>query len=86
MLNRVTCSTCSSELLVEKYSPEHTSIQWAGPSRKCPELAAQGEVGSGTMNRICATLRRRIDELASDGRIPISVRSYPVPGRVDQVM
>ncbi|MEE3849664.1 hypothetical protein VZC37_04935 [Gordonia sp. LSe1-13] len=86
MLDEVSCDSCSNRVLVEKYSPEHTSIQWIDPdSSACRVFAQQRDCADGSpgkVQRTCSMLRATIDRLADAGTIPISSRSYPTPGRI----
>jgi len=67
----VTCRTCDNQVLVEKFSPVHTSVQWLAPAEEaCPEFAHAS--GAGTPSRhvpTCGALRRSIDEAVRAGRV-----------------
>jgi hypothetical protein len=44
----VRCARCSAAVLVAKFSPQHTSVQWtAASAASCPEFAARAAVGAG---------------------------------------
>ncbi len=84
----ITCSQCGTTVLAEKYSPQHTSVQWLEDSEAaCPRLreAASGGPGAGqrgTTDRICPALHATIDQAVHDGTLKISRRAEPVPGRL----
>lgn len=72
-------------MLVEKYSEAHTSVQWLGDAeRSCPEFAQLAAAGEHSMFiPTCGALRGSIDDAVDDGRVGLSLRSYPTPGRLD---
>lgn len=80
----IDCRLCGNTVLVEKYSNQHTSIQWLEESatscQRFAEKVARGEA-LGT-DESCSALNASIDGAAADGQIPLSRRSYPVPGRL----
>ncbi|MGB3301594.1 hypothetical protein [Gordonia sp. (in: high G+C Gram-positive bacteria)] len=81
----VTCATCSNKVLVEKFSPIHTSIQWTTDARtSCPEFVAAAEQGQD-MDSFpgCTALRASIDDQVRTGKIPTnSFRAEPTPGQI----
>lgn len=54
------CETCGRGVLVEKFSPAHTSIQWRSDASGCP-LIAEAPHAFGDHQRACSALRRTID-------------------------
>ena len=54
------CDECGRRVLIEKFSPAHTSIQWIGDAGDCPVIAAQ-QRAVGHADRGCEVLRHRID-------------------------
>jgi hypothetical protein len=83
-MESVRCNSCGNRVLVEKYSEAHTSIQWLEDAdRACPEFAeARTEVGR-PWTPTCHKLRESIDDLTISGQLGLSLRSYPVPGRLE---
>ncbi|NLG48006.1 hypothetical protein [Gordonia sp. (in: high G+C Gram-positive bacteria)] len=81
----VTCRTCSNRVLVEKFSPVHTSVQWTDDSRTaCPEFARLTAEGTD-VNHVpsCLKLRDSIDEQVRLGNVPTDTyRVEPTPGRI----
>ncbi|MGK8523932.1 hypothetical protein ACRS6B_21360 [Nocardia asteroides] len=61
---------------VEKFSPQHTSVQWtAAAVAACAEFAG----ADSARVRICAALRDSIEAAVAGGRVPISTRDRDVP-------
>lgn len=56
----LTCDTCGTAVLVEKFSSAHTSIQWTGDTQQCP-VRASAELTFEDVTRPCASLRATID-------------------------
>jgi len=81
----VTCRTCGTDVLAEKYSEAHTSIQWlTDAARSCPRLYTDTGAGhTPAWVPSCTELRATIDDLAHRGVMPISHRSQPVTGPGD---
>ncbi|MGW4339348.1 hypothetical protein ACWEK5_42150 [Rhodococcus koreensis] len=81
----VECRRCGNAVLVEKYSEAHTSVQWLGDAEQtCPEFALRAQEGEHSMFvPTCSALRGSIDDAVEDGRVGLSLRSYPTPGRLD---
>jgi len=69
----VACGRCGAEVLVAKFSPQHTSVQWdAAAVLRCAEFAAA--VAGGTPSPLiatCASLRASIDAAVADGRVEV---------------
>lgn len=80
----ITCRLCQNTVMVEKYSNQHTSIQWLEDSAtSCQRFAdklARGDL-LGT-DESCPALIATIDSAAAAGEIELSRRSYPTPGKL----
>lgn len=71
-LRPLSCRDCSVHVLVKKLSPEQTSIQWTGPTTRCPEIAARAADGEHPAEiDTCPRLRSSIDEAIGEGRLPV---------------
>lgn len=72
----VTCRTCATCVLVEKFSPQHTSVQWtASAVAACAEFTG----ADSARMRTCAALRDSIDAAVAGGRIEVGTRDGDVP-------
>nr|WP_124711304.1 hypothetical protein [Gordonia insulae] len=75
-MQELTCGTCGTTVLAEKFSPSHTSIQWLDDARhSCPEFArliAAGDHISAIPT--CPALRNTIEEAARRGLIATDSR------------
>ncbi len=79
-MQRVVCRRCSTTGLAEKYSEEHTSVQWlSDASADCPVIRS-AEAEGQEIGAVCSVLYESIDTAVRDGQIPFSQRSEPVPG------
>lgn len=70
----IACDRCAAVVLVTKFSPQHTSVQWSPTSvRACAEFAARSAAGEQTA-RIdsCASLRDCIDRATGEGRLEVT--------------
>ncbi len=54
------CEKCGTRVLVEKFSPVHTAVQWTADARECPVISAR-RLGIGERERGCEALHRSID-------------------------
>lgn len=84
-MQELSCATCGNRVLVEKYSPTHTSVQWLDDAESaCPEFARHAALGVHSTNiPTCTALRGSIEDAAMRGLLPTDApRSYPVPGRL----
>ncbi|MCZ2528265.1 hypothetical protein ACFW9F_23155 [Streptomyces sp. NPDC059506] len=62
------CGRCGGRVQVEKYSWQHTSVQWTAASRAgCAELRGAGGGSAGS----CGALRESIRRAALDGLITV---------------
>ncbi|NDZ78096.1 MULTISPECIES: hypothetical protein [unclassified Streptomyces] len=61
----VECAACGNQVLCEKFSMAHTSVQWtADASAVCAEYQDP--------MRTCAALRDSIDRAVGDGRLAVA--------------
>ncbi|ORI15532.1 hypothetical protein [Rhodococcus sp. 1168] len=84
-MQNLSCKHCGNRVLVEKYSPTHTSIQWLSDAETaCPEFAQQAALGVPSIYiPTCSALRDSIEQAAHEGIVETDApRSYPVPGRL----
>jgi hypothetical protein len=72
-VQEIDCDRCGAEVLVAKFSPEHTSVQWSAAAvRKCPEFGAKVAAGEQTaLIDGCASLRMSIDRAVLAGRLDV---------------
>jgi hypothetical protein len=70
----VGCERCGAEVLVAKFSRQHTSVQWSRPSvRACAEFAARAAAGEQTaLIDSCGSLRDSIDRAVANGHLEVS--------------
>lgn len=73
-LREVACGRCGAMVLVTKFSPQHTSVQWSGKAvAACEEFAARTAAGEQTaLISTCASLRDSIDRAVLEGRLQVS--------------
>ncbi|MFI5080877.1 MAG: hypothetical protein ACHQCE_07390 [Streptosporangiales bacterium] len=71
---RVECDRCAAAVLVVKFSPQHTSVQWSAASvRACAEFSARVATGEqSALIGTCGSLREAIDRAVSQGRLEVS--------------
>ena len=69
----VTCQRCGTEVLVEKYSWQHTNIQWTAPSAEvCPEVRAKVARGlPASRAPHCPHLREAVHQAAVSGLVEV---------------
>lgn len=61
------CRACGSRVQVQKFSWQHTSVQWTSEVRAgCPELHDEAEAVG-----VCAALRDTVEQAALDGVVPV---------------
>ncbi|WP_067544355.1 hypothetical protein [Nocardia crassostreae] len=64
-------------VLAEKFSPQHTSVQWNTAARAaCTELT-----GNGLASHTCSALRASIDAAVAAGDLGVSTRDVDVRTR-----
>ncbi|WP_314036942.1 hypothetical protein [Dietzia sp. CH92] len=86
-MQKIDCDHCGITVAAEKYSPEHTGVQWLDDARACPLLRADDtgmaadlrSSGTSSSNR-CPSLYATIDRAVEDGTLPYSYRTEPVRG------
>ena len=68
-LQPVDCRFCHVSVLVKKFGPEHTSVQWnSDAARRCAYFAEIRESGGDTAReRGCARLAASIDHAVAEG-------------------
>ena len=74
-MQSLACHTCGARVLVAKYSPAHTSIQWSDEARQSCREIATARPGAYVMR--CEALDRTVDEAVSDGVIRTGHRVDP---------
>ena len=78
LLQPVRCARCGAVVLVAKFSPQHTSVQWtAAATAGCAEFGARTAAGawSGPIEG-CGALRDSIDAAVASGRLAVAPPSY----------
>jgi hypothetical protein len=74
----VECARCGATVVVVKFSPQHTSVQWTAAAVRCcaefRERAAEGTRSAQIEG--CATLRDSIDAAVASGRLAVVPPSY----------
>lgn len=72
-MQSVACRTCGTRVLAEKNGMFHTNIQWL--DGEAPHACTRfGDLS----RRTCPDLHGSVDELASDGTLPVTRRVDPV--------
>ena len=67
----VECGRCGAAVLVAKFSPQHTSVQWSAASvRACAEFSAAGRPSA--LVEGCGSLRDSVDAAVAAGRLEVS--------------
>jgi hypothetical protein len=68
------CDRCGAAVLVAKFSPQHTSVQWNSESmRACAEFSARIAAGEQTaLVDTCVSLRDSIGRAVLEGRLVVS--------------
>ena len=72
-LRRVECDRCGAAVLVAKFSPQHTSVQWSSASvRACAEFGERVAAGEqSALIDTCASLRDSIQEAVRNDRLQV---------------
>lgn len=70
----IDCDRCGAAVLVAKFSPEQTSVQWTPAAvRSCAEFSARVAAGEqSALIASCGSLRASIDRAVLDGRVEVS--------------
>ena len=82
-MQELCCGTCGNRVLVEKYSPSHTSVQWLDDAEAaCPEFARRAAAGEHSKwIPTCGLLRDSIEFATRAGTLRTDeLRNEPVPG------
>ncbi|MEV6065359.1 hypothetical protein AB0L82_02310 [Nocardia sp. NPDC052001] len=73
-MDKVSCRSCGTCVLVEKFSPQHTSVQWNNAAvAACTELST-----TGLRSHTCHALRDSIDAAVAAGELGSSTRDVDV--------
>jgi hypothetical protein len=74
----VRCARCGAVVLVAKFSPQHTSVQWtATATASCAEFGARAAPrAGGAPAEGCCALRDSIDAAVASGRLAVAPPSY----------
>ncbi len=71
----ISCRACGTRVLVEKFSPQHTSVQWSTVAvAACAEFAG----AASARVRTCVALRDSIDAAVAIGALEVSTRDGDV--------
>ncbi len=74
-MEEISCRDCGACVLVEKFGPQHTSVQWNHAAlARCTELRTSDA-------HTCAALRDAIDEAVRSGKLSMSTRDTDVNTR-----
>lgn len=77
----VECAACGNQVLCEKFSIAHTSVQWtADAALVCAEFrdrVAHG--GTSARIRTCRSLRSSIDRAVADGTLTVGTPDSGTP-------
>ncbi|MEU3749237.1 MULTISPECIES: hypothetical protein [Streptomyces] len=70
----VECATCGNQVLCEKFSRAHTSVQWtADAAVVCAEFRDRvGEGATTARIRTCRALRSSIERAVDDGTLEVA--------------
>jgi hypothetical protein len=73
-LREVACDRCAAVVLVTKFSPQHTSVQWSREAvQACAEFSAREAAGErSALIDTCASLRDSIDRAVAEGRLEVT--------------
>jgi hypothetical protein len=72
-LRPVSCAACAASVLVAKFSPQHTAVQWSPAAmRACLEFGVLAAAGEQTaLAEGCHRLRSSIDAAVRGGRLAV---------------
>ncbi|MFB7214910.1 hypothetical protein [Streptomyces sp. NPDC056255] len=84
-MRAVECATCGNQVLCEKFSIAHTSVQWtADAAVVCAEFRDRvGQCGTTARIRTCRALRSSIDRAVEDGTLEIGTLGSGTPEVAD---
>ena len=71
---RVECDRCGAAVLVAKFSPQHTSVQWSlTAAAGCAEFTARAAAGErAALIDTCVNLRDSIDRAVRRGQLEVA--------------
>jgi hypothetical protein len=74
----VGCARCGATVLVAKFSPQHTSVQWTvTATAACAEFRARAAEGTrSALVEGCGSLRDGIDAALASGRLAVAPPTY----------
>jgi hypothetical protein len=75
-MQKLDCGHCGRGVMVEKFSPAHTSVQWLDDTRHCPRICTARR-SLGDSNRTCDALRLTIEEAFQNKVILVSSLEFP---------
>jgi hypothetical protein len=75
-MQRLDCGHCGRSVLVEKFSPAHTSVQWMDDARSCPRIASARR-SLGDVDRGCDALRSTIENAVRKNIVVESTLELP---------
>ncbi|MFD3536221.1 hypothetical protein [Streptomyces sp. NPDC058664] len=77
----VECAACGNQVLCEKFSPAHTSVQWtADAAVVCAEFRDRtGRGGNTALIPTCRALRASIDRAVEAGTLPVGTPESGTP-------
>ncbi|MGW9131893.1 hypothetical protein [Streptomyces sp. NPDC055681] len=70
----LSCHDCGADVLVEKHSLAHTSVQWHTDARGCREFAARRASGTLPVTAVlttCPQLRDSIESAVREGVLAV---------------
>jgi hypothetical protein len=73
-LQEMACDRCAARVLVTKFSPQHTSVQWSlAATAACAEFSAREAAGErSALIDTCASLRDSLDRAVAEGRLEVT--------------
>ena len=73
-LREMACDRCAARVLVTKFSPQHTSVQWRPEATAaCAEFSAREAAGErSALIDTCTSLRDSIDRAVAEGRLQVT--------------
>ncbi|MBF6182862.1 MULTISPECIES: hypothetical protein [Nocardia] len=76
-MEQVSCRSCGTCVAVEKFSPQHTSVQW----NSAAVAACTGLARDGLRSHTCPALRASIENAVAAGELGVSTRDADVRTR-----
>ncbi|MFI8910292.1 hypothetical protein ACIGW4_01520 [Streptomyces sp. NPDC053513] len=80
-MRAVECAACGNQVLCEKFSVAHTSVQWtADAAVACAEFRDRVRPGATTARTLtCRALRASIDRAVEDGTLTVGTPDRGIP-------